>query len=629
MEYTYTMSSQTINTATFEATSEQWNNGVNGDSFPAYHFAEYLSMGRGSPYTVNTRNQFIFTDGISVRRGKHSMRIVFQANRQQVKSLWGRYPNGYYQFSAGLTSLPGIVNTGHSFASYLLGLAEYGERTVTTSPSYFRRGSQSLTFRDQYELRKDLSIAVAVQAVRRTPRVEKYDRQSTVDLSLLNPVNDRLGALAIANRGGISRGFWSPVTRLDPSASISWNPSMLPKTVFRASYSRSHAAIPIYFGQFGTQGFNGYQSEISPNVQLQPALVLSSGFPPMDALPDLHADAANDTVADLIDSTGRDPVYQSAGFSVEREIPGSTVITVGFGYGGGKSLLVGSGSANPNAIPLEALKYRDQLNDETFNASERPYPQYKGFQLYNLWPSGRYQRDAGYVRLEKRVSKGLSLSAYYEMSKQLDDYSGPYGMQDFYDTRKEWAMTPWNRPQVFQFSYVYELPFGANKPLFNYEDWRKLVINGWSLSGSGTYVSGLPLALRPSFNNTGGVVAALHVNAVPGADPSVPNPGPDQWFNAAAFDQPADFTIGDVSRTHPTLRGPSAQNFDISINKRVAIDVDRVVEVSAAAFNFTNHGDWNDPDVTIGSAASPNVNAGKIIGSHGGRVIQLGVRFSF
>jgi hypothetical protein len=31
----------------------------------------------------------------------------------------------------------------------------------------------------------------------------------------------------------------------------------------------------------------------------------------------------------------------------------------------------------------------------------------------------------------------------------------------------------------------------------------------------------------------------------------------------------------------------------------------------------------------IGPASAPNVNAGKIIGSKGGRVIQLGLRLSF
>jgi hypothetical protein len=42
-----------------------------------------------------------------------------------------------------------------------------------------------------------------------------------------------------------------------------------------------------------------------------------------------------------------------------------------------------------------------------------------------------------------------------------------------------------------------------------------------------------------------------------------------------------------------------------------------------------NHANWNYPDPNIGPASAPNVDAGKIIGSHGGRVIQLGLKFSF
>jgi hypothetical protein len=629
IEYVYTESAQVINTAGIDLSAEKYDTSMKDQPFPVYRYEEFLGMGRGSPRTINTRNLYTLTDGLSIRKGKHSMRVIGQVIRQQVNSLWGRYPAGYFRFSTGLTSLPGVVNTGHSFASFLLGMPDYAERSITTSPSYFRRGSQSVTLRDSYELRKNLTVAVAAVVIRRTPRVEKYDRQSTIDLSMINPANGRPGALSPAGRGKASRGFWSPVTRIDPSASLAWSPERLPKTVVRASYSRAHTAIPIYFGQWGTQGFNGYQSFISPNVQLEPALLLSTGFPAPPALPDLRPDAANDTVADLIDESGRDPVYQSAALSIERELPGSTVVTLGFGYAGGRQLLVGSAAANPNAIPIDALKYRDQLNDEAFNRSLRPYPQYKGFELYSSYPYGRYQRDAGYIRVEKRVSKGLSLSAYFERSKQLDDYTGPYGAQDYFNSRNEWSLTTYNRPQYIQFSYVYELPLGASKPLFNYDNWRRFLVNGWSVSGSGLYAAGLPLALRPSFNNTGGVITGLHVNAVPGVNAAVANPQPEMWFNPAALDQPPDFTIGDVSRTHPSLRGPSKQNFDLSLNKRVTIDADRVLELSAAAFNFITHADWNEPDTVIGPASAPNINAGKIIGSQGGRVIQLGLRFSF
>ncbi len=630
IEHVFTISPQIINTASMEASSERWNSGSPDREYPVYDLPDYLNIGRPSPFSTNVSNEFRFSDGISLRKGKHSLRLSLFYSDFQVNTMWERYPDGYYNFSAGLTSLPGIVNTGHGFASFLLGLPDYAEKSIVTSPSYFRRTSLNFSAREQYELRRNLTITLSAMAARRTPRIEKYDRQSTVDLTAPNPANGLPGALIAAGRNGVSSGFRPAVIRLDPSVGITWSPGSKSRTVVRASYGRSHSPIPLRFGQWGTQGFNGYQSFISPNVQLDPALPLTGSIPaPPYSLPDLRPDAANDTVADLMDLSGTDPLYQSASLSVERELPGSMVVTVGAAYSGGRNLLVGSGAANPNAISPDALVYRDQLNDEQFNRSLRPFPQYKGFQLDGLYPYGSYQRDAGYLRLEKRVSKGLSVSAYYEFAKQMDDYSGPYGAQDFFNRQNEWSLTPYARPQYLNFSYVYELPLGPNKPLMNYSDWRKHLVEGWSMSGSGFYASGLPLALRPEFNNTGGVISGLRVNVVPGVDPTVPDPGPDLWFNPAAFDQPADFTIGDGPRTHPVLRGPSAQNYDLSLTKRLPLDADRVLEFSAAAFNFLNRADWDNPDVTIGPESAPNVNAGKIIGSHGGRVIQLGMRLSF
>jgi hypothetical protein len=112
-------------------------------------------------------------------------------------------------------------------------------------------------------------------------------------------------------------------------------------------------------------------------------------------------------------------------------------------------------------------------------------------------------------------------------------------------------------------------------------------------------------------------------------DPRVANPGPELWFNPAAFAQPPDFTAGNAQRTHSFLLQPGSQNHDLSVTKRFTLNADRAVELSAVGFNFVNHANWNDPDMVIGPESAPNVNAGKIIGSRGGRVIQLGVRYSF
>lgn len=646
LEYDFTASARTVNTLTFEANSnvstsgnpQDQNNyaaqmglaGIEGNGFPLIQLAGYLNMGQAYPFSRNARSVYTWTDGLSTKRGRHTLRVVGQYTRQQVNSFWPQYPAGLLTFDAGLSSLPGIVDTGDALASLLLGTPDFAEETIDTQPSYFRRSEGSLAFRDRYEALKGLTISMGLTLEVFMPRTEKYDRQSTIGLSAINPANGLPGALVVAGQGGYGAAFQPTLARLAPSLSIAWNPLDDPKTVVRASFARNYSGIPIYSGQFGTQGFNQYSTFLSPDSQLQPAMILRSGVPaPATPIPDLQPDAANNTIADLIDMSDRLPTYQSAGLSIERELPASTIVTVGFSYSGGKNLLVGNGAANPNAIPLEDLKYGDQLNNLAFNQSLRPYPQYQGFNVYGEYPVGRYQRDAGFARVEKRLSRGLSLSAYFEFNKQMDDYSGPYGSQDFFNRQDEWSVTAGNRPEQMNVSYTYELPIGSDKPFLRYPDWRRYLTDGWSVSGMGTVLSGDPIYLTPLFNNTGGVVQALQVDGVPGVNAHVANQGPSLWFNPAAFVQPPDFTIGDVSRTLAGLLNPGWQNWDMSLNKRFALASERTLEFNAAAFDFMNHANWNDPSNVIGSATTPNVNAGKIIGSRGGRVIQLGLRLSF
>jgi len=305
------------------------------------------------------------------------------------------------------------------------------------------------------------------------------------------------------------------------------------------------------------------------------------------------------------------------------------VLSVGANYSGGRHILVGDGTANPNAINPSFMSYGDELYNLAFRNTLQPYPQFQGFELYGHYPWGGYLRNSGFVRVEKRASYGLSFTIYYEFSKQLDDYSGPYGNQDFFNWRNDWALTAYNTPQYVQLSYLYELPFGSGDPPFHFLVWGRRVVSNWSVSGTAYWNDGTPLAMHPEYNNTGGVISALNINVVPGVNPHVAHPGPSLWFNPAAFDQPADFTLGNGPRTEPDLLGPGYNTMDLSVNKRMPMGGDRALEFSATAIDMLNHANWNYPDTGIGPASAPNVDAGHIIGSHGGRVIQIGLKFSF
>jgi hypothetical protein len=630
VDYVLTASSKTVYTASVTAASNSTSAGdASLPAFPRYRLGNYLSMGADHPQTRSARNTYELDAGVSTRQGKHSLQFAFQGDAHQVNALNPAYPSGNFQFSAGLTSLPGIIDTGAPFASFLLGLASYGERTVTVSPSYFRDPYANFSAKDKYEVSKSLNISAGLTLGVRSPRTEKYDRQSAIDAAAIDPSVGLAGALVFAGRGGVRRGLRPDNVDLDPSVSLAWNPFGNANTVVRAGFSRQHGKIPTYSSQWSTQGFNARQTFVSSNTQLSPAIDLGAGVPPLATpLPDLSPSAADNTTADYMDLTGREPVYQSASLSIEREIPFSMLLSIGASYSGGRDVLVGNSAANPNAISPDALRYGNALYDQDFHASLQPFPQYTGYNLSRVFPAGRYQRDAGFVRLEKRASFGLSFTATYQFSKQLDDYSAPYGEQDFFNRRNDWALSAFNPPQYVQVSYMYELPFGSGKPLLHFSDWRRPLVSGWSITGTAYWDGGHPLAVHPEFNNTGNVLATLNADVVAGVDPRVEDPGPERWFNPAAFAQPADFTVGNAPPTEPNLLGPGMTSLDLSVDKRLPLG-ERSLEFSASAFNFLNHANWNYPDTAIGPAAAPNVNAGRIIGSYGGRVVQLGLKFSF
>ncbi len=631
LDYVFTANSNTVNSASMVVNSDIVQSGsAAATPFPSYSLGNYVSMGTAFPTSRNARTTLALSDAWSTRKGKHSIHLTGDANFYQVNSFDSAYPSGYFLFTPDITSLPGIIDTGDPFAGFLLGQPASAELTITTAPSYFRDSYQDFSVQDRYAVQKNLTLNATLTFSRRSPRTEKYNRQSTVDPALIDPSNGLPGALAFAGLNGISRGMRPVNYDLDPSFSITWNPRGNTKMAVRASYSRAHGQIPIYDGQWATQGFNASQTLISPNTQLSPAVDLTAGIPPLGmTLPDLSPSAADNTTADFMNLSKDEPVYQSAGLSVERDIPFSISVSIGANHSVGRGLLVGDGTVNPNAITPADMVYGDNLYDYSYRSTLQPYPQYTGFELYGLCPAGRYERDAGHVRIEKRASFGLTFTAYYEFSKQLDDYSGPYGNQDLFNLRNDWSVTSYSTPQYVSLSYVYEFPFGPNQSLLSISGVGGALVRGWSLSGNAYWNDGTPLAPHPEFNNTGDILSTLNVSVTPGVSPHVATPGPSEWYNPAAFEQPADFTMGNGSRTVAGLLGPGYNSMDVSLGKRLPIGGERTFEFNATALDVLNHANWNYPDMMIGPASAPNIDAGRIIGSHGGRVIQLGLKISF
>ncbi|MCC7500122.1 MAG: hypothetical protein IT160_21260, partial [Bryobacterales bacterium] len=261
LDYIYTISANTLNTFSVGASSSVRSTspsqqgdfaaqlgltGISGPSFPVFSFSPYLHMGSGSPISKTANNTYSWSDTFSTRRGKHAIRLIGQYVRYQINVYAPGSISGSFSFDSGMTSLPGINDTGHGFASFLLGMPIYAQETLTLSPSYYRNQYGLAAIREQYEVRSDLTLSVGLDLMITTPRVEKYNRQSTVDLSTINPENGLPGAMIVAGENGVGRAFQPVYCKLQPSASFKWNPLGDVNWVVRGAFSRSYSGYPIY-----------------------------------------------------------------------------------------------------------------------------------------------------------------------------------------------------------------------------------------------------------------------------------------------------------------------------------------------------------------------------------------------
>ena len=646
VQHVFTISPETINTLSLSFSSTGFENQVDeatnypsllglpdrlGNVFPSFNIVDgYLDLGRPNLLRKNYRHTYAASNTYSTRIRSHNLRFIGRMAEYQLNSFQPDYPSGRFRFQPAFTALPGIVNTGHGLATFALGEADFAELSLVDQPSYWRRSLYAARVIDQVEIRRGLNITIDLNLERSLPRVEKFDRHSTVDLSVVNPETGTTGALVFAQQDGNGRSFQRPLTVLEPRISLAWNPSSESSSVVRVSYSRSSTGWSLRYGHWGTQGYNLYPTVISPNRLTTPALLLRDGCgDAITSAPDLSPSAADNTRAELQSQTDDLPTYASYGLSWEHQLPGNLLLVLGASRSSGRNLFVNEAVFDPNGVPLDYLSFRDVLNDESFVRQLRPFPQYQRFNLESMWPAARYNRDAASLRLEKRATGGLTVRAAYSFSKQLDNYSGPGAIQDKYNLDKEWAVASFNSPHSASVNYVYELPFGPNKDVFAFSDWRRYLVAGWSLTGTSTVVSGRPLSMRTSFNNTGSVVETLYANLVPGVSPHVSNPSPERWYNPDAFSHPEDFTIGNSPRNMPNLFGPARQNHDLSVSKRIPLTAGQSLEFTAVGLNFLNIGNLDDPDTEIGTVSAPNANAGRILQSVGGRIIQLGLRLNF
>jgi hypothetical protein len=153
------------------------------------------------------------------------------------------------------------------------------------------------------------------------------------------------------------------------------------------------------------------------------------------------------------------------------------------------------------------------------------------------------------------------------------------------------------------------------------------LLSGWGIGGITTFQSGLPLALTTASNLTNSLGGGSRPNVI-SSNLAIGGPAQSrlgQWFNTAAFAQPAAFTFGNEPRTDPVLRAAGINNFDFTVVKNTRINERFRLEFRTEFFNLFNRVQFADPGTSLGSPQFGVVTSVMNLP----RLVQLGLRLSF
>jgi hypothetical protein len=295
-------------------------------------------------YTANDiggATAYQLVDTFSWMRGKHSFKFGFD---YRWNGLNWRVASGPAQFNFGadVTGLPGFNQTGHGFASMLL-----GQVTSASVPTDSPVGSQFPMYsgfvQDDWKATRRLTLNLGVRWDYQPQGTEKYDRLHNFNPSLIDPKYKLPGAIEFAGDGPGRNG---KRTFYDNCLNCGWAPRIgfayqmpeigfLRNTTVRGGYG-------IFYGGRIPNGWSGVPwgnklgftavntvNQPSPNTA---AFNWDNGYKGSVVRATLDPSAARSIWGPVSwdPAGGRVGYTQQWNFNIQRELPGSMVLDLGY-----------------------------------------------------------------------------------------------------------------------------------------------------------------------------------------------------------------------------------------------------------------------------------------------------------
>lgn len=559
--------------------------GASGPTFPQIRFdgAQYglgYAKYSASNYGLQVPNALVLADSLSWTRGRHSLKFGFDWRSYQYSVENTGQQSPYYVFNSRETAFappgqnPNSSNTGDPFASFLLGLPDQGNLSVTSHFSRWIQNYYAAFVQDDFKARKDLTLNLGLRWDINTPRHEAAGAQSVLSLTAANSASPgQPGALIY---GKSATGAQTYYKAFGPRVGFAYAPDHLPGTVFRGAYSIYYA--PLSYSDFGGSLSSG--TTANPNFQnpdnFTPMQSWDAGFPSYPA-PSNTQDPTLLTFSFsnpnfLASGYGRPGMVQNWTFQVQHQIAPDLIMSLG--YVGQHATRLLSNLTQVNALNPQYFYLGDALNDRvdgsdgkggpavlaqlgktvpswfvpgwgsgnaTIAQLLRPFPQYTNITTSCcLENSGQSTYHALQAVLERRFRNGLNLLASYTFSKTITNAdtafpvetgfnSNVFGAQNPYNLKGEKAVSYQDIPHTFVLSYLYELPMGHGKKYLNHGVASK-VAGGWQVSAIQRYQMGSPAIINEYSTSAPATAGNFRLSLIPGQ--SVFGPHPTQWSPA-------------------------------------------------------------------------------------------------
>jgi hypothetical protein len=599
-------------------------------------------------------NTLYLSNTVSKVVGAHTLRVGGQFHADQVNE----HPNATFN---GTFNIDG-TETGSAFADFLLGFPS--NFTQTSGQSFYLRNRYGGAFlEDSWRARHNLTVNLGVRWDLIMPWWEKYNQIQTVvpgEQSVLYP--NAVNGLVVPGDPGIPSTLSpSKYHNFAPRIGIAYSPNV--KTSIRASYGIFYTAFPgltagIMYG-VPPYGYNYLSPE--PPLFSTPFINAADGVENTDPFP-LNVPPHNVSAKNpytgfdfaAVTPISADPYFyyrnavpytENYMFSIQRQVAKTALLTLSYVGNEGHHLLVLVPENIGNSALCRSLSQASEVAPGTSTCG--PFGEdalyvsasgkmYQGTRV-GLGPnfgSTTAQKSVGnsnYNALEAnlRFNAGTrgTLLVGYTYSKSIDQASNIGEQTNPFNADLTRVISSWDMTQNFVATYTYALPFDR------YFRSNRLT-QGWSLSGTTRFSSGLPVTLfddsdRSLLGTLGNGVnnELLDTPQYSGAPLEI-NTNPRNGkpaFNTSAFSQETLGQLGNAARRF--FHGPGIENYDVQISKNVRLTESKSFDVRIEAFNVFNHAQFYGPASVDGEVN--DADFGRVVSAAAPRLVQLAAKFHF